>query len=111
MTASRVALVTDVPDLLPSLSRALHQQLGEKLLEHTYASIREILDREAEGLLLLYCARRGDLEAVRHLVQDISVQRLPPRVVILYADQHDGELLSDLDSYITRRMAWPTEGH
>jgi len=107
MTASRVALVAEDVARARSLANHLHEVLGQAPLVHTYASIRQILDGDADGLLVLVHAGAHDHEAARQLVQDISLQKLPPLVVLLNSE--NSPHCAELERYVARCLHWPQD--
>lgn len=113
MTASRVALVAEDAALVRHLADYLGKALSQPIQVFAYASVRAALDREADGLLLLTHSSAAEQEAARQLVQDISLQKLPPLLVLLNCGNPPGENGKqgdlDLDRYVARHLHWPDE--
>src|SRR5215204_4339262 len=107
MTASRVALVTEDAAPVRPLADFLEKSLAQAPQLHSYASIREILDRDADGLLVLLRLSPNDTEAARHLIQHICLQKLPPVVVLL--DFGNSKPVGDLERYVARCARWPED--
>lgn len=105
---SCVALVCDDRVLIDAVQAHLRQQLGWTAFESSYATVRDQLTRDSDGLMLLGVARSADQTETRRLVQEISLQKLPVMVVLLDA-RHDESRLTFLDPYVSRRLYWPDE--
>jgi transcriptional regulator with PAS, ATPase and Fis domain len=103
-----VALVCDDRELIDQVQSYLRRQLGWAAFESSYATVRDQLTRDSDGLLLLGVARSADQAETRRLVQEISLQKLPVMVVLLDA-RHDESRLTLLDPYVSRRLYWPDE--
>src|SRR5262249_35659610 len=109
MSGSRLALVADDPRLTNAIQTHLKKILGYAAFHCPFQSIREHLGRDTDGLLLAAVASPADLEPVRGLIQDISLQQLPPVVLLLVGDRTAEADLAALDPYITKRFRWPEE--
>lgn len=109
MAGSRVALVAEDQELARSVQAHLESTLGRPALLCSFARIGEYLDRDADGLLLVGIANSRDSAAAIRLVQDIALQKLPPTIVLLDAEQAADAPLSVLDRYVSRRLLWPQE--
>src|SRR4051794_3595672 len=83
MPASRVALVAENQAAVRPVADCLREALGEAPLLHSYATIGDILDAEADGMVVLTILKSGDEDAASNLVQDISLQKFPPLVVLV----------------------------
>src|SRR5262245_2463702 len=83
MTPCRVALVAEDASQVEALAESVQHALGQPVLVHSFASIRELLDRDADGLLVLVRRAAADSQAAKQLVQDIALQKLLPLVVLL----------------------------
>jgi two-component system, NtrC family, response regulator HydG len=110
MAGSRLALVANDPTLTRSIQAHLEETTGQTPFTGSFASIRERLGQDTDGLLLLAADRAEDSEEVLRLVQEISLKQWPPTVLVL-----EGEAalvardLSLLDPYVARRLRWPEE--
>ena len=83
MAGSRVALVTDHAAQWESVAGHLGQVLGKPLFVTDYSLIRDVLGLDTDGLLLAGVSRPEDVEAATSLVQDVRLQKLAPRVVLV----------------------------
>jgi two-component system response regulator HydG len=108
MTNLRVALVADDPVLADQVQAEMRSQAGQPAFACSYAQVRDHLTRDTNGVLLIGVTRPEDIPQARRLVQDINLQKLPPVVVMLDA-LGSGADLSELDNYVSRRLAWPDE--
>jgi transcriptional regulator with PAS, ATPase and Fis domain len=75
----------------------------------TFATVRNHLGRDTDGLLVIAAASPADHEPVRRLVQDISLQKLPPAVLLNVTPSAADADLAALDPYISRRLRWPDD--
>lgn len=106
MTSSRVALVADDNQAVRPIADYLEQALGQPPLLHTHATIRDVVDRDSDGLLILLLAGASDDDASRQLVQDLSLQKLAPLVVLLdVGPTRPRDAV--LDRYVAHRLGWP----
>jgi two-component system, NtrC family, response regulator HydG len=105
---SCVALVCDDREMSEEVQTHLKRQLGWPAFECSFASVRDHLTSDSDGLLLLGVVRSPDQAETRRLVQDVSLQKLPVMVVLLDARGDDARL-GPLDAYVTRRLYWPSE--
>jgi two-component system, NtrC family, response regulator HydG len=85
MPPSRVALVADDPALSSALADYLRERFKLSLLVTSFAGVQEHLHHGADGLLLVGVSGAGDVPQARRLVQDISLQKLPPLIVLVDA--------------------------
>ena len=108
MSGSRVALVADDRPLAEAIQTWCRESLRLNPLSETYAGIRELLDTESDGLLIIAVSGGADGQEALRLVQDVHLQKFPPLLVI--ADRCGPESpLRALDSYVARRLRWPEE--
>lgn len=108
MVGSRVALVAGDRSLANDVNAYLDQQCQVKPFVESFAGIREHLDSDTDGLLLIAVSGHGELVDAKHLLQDIQLQKFPLTVALLDGCPHDG-FLSSLDAYAFRRLRWPAE--
>ncbi|MFO0968418.1 MAG: sigma 54-interacting transcriptional regulator, partial [Gemmataceae bacterium] len=108
MTPSRVALVTENATATRPVCDWLRESAGVEPLVHSFASVRDILDRDADGVLLLHIARPADEDLAEEVVQEISLLKLAPLVVLL-----DGDAArvnhQEMNRRIARRLSWPAD--
>jgi DNA-binding NtrC family response regulator len=109
MPGSRLALVARDQGLARAIQAHLHQHVGEEAFACDFASIGAHLGADSDGLLLLAAAGAADAEPVRRLIQDICLQKLPPAVALVEAEQADPERLAGLSPYVARRLRWPAD--
>jgi DNA-binding NtrC family response regulator len=108
MQGYRVALVADNPSLSQAIQAHLASVGGRAAFCCPFEDIRDYLAGDTDGLLLLAVANADDLRAAVRLVQDISLQNLPP-VVVLLGDPAMQPELAPLERYIARRLHWPDD--
>jgi two-component system response regulator HydG len=108
MAGSRVALVAVDAPLQSDIAAYLRGRLHVTPLVESFTSIREVLDRDTDGLVLIAVTEHAELIAAKHLLQDINLQRLPAMAVLIDGCPHDGFLVG-LEPYAFRRLRWPAE--
>ena len=78
------------------------------IAEHRFETIREHLGRHSDGVLALLVASAEEAEQAVRLVQEISIQKLPPSVMILEVEPLAAcDLLNCLSPSVVRRLRWP----
>jgi two-component system response regulator HydG len=116
MPGSRVALVADDPALINALADYLRERFKLSLLVTSFAGVQEHLHKGADGLLLVGVSGAGDVPQARRLVQDISLQKLAPLMVLVDACGDPSPLersplerspLDALGEHVYRRLRWP----
>ena len=105
---NRVALVADDHVLARQIQDYLRREVGAAAFECSFEEARDQLTRDTDGLLLIGVAGATDQTEARYLVQDITLLKLPPTVVIVDSAGTASQL-APLDRYVTRRLQWPTE--
>ena len=106
MVGSRVALVAGDRSMANDVQAFLKEHFHLAPFAETYAGIREFLDRDTDGLLLIAVAGHAELVDAKHLLQDINLQKIPATAVLLDACPHDG-FLAGLEPFTFRRLRWP----
>ena len=106
MAGSRVALAADDVALVSALQGYLQEHFKLSLVAAPFAKIGELLDRDADGLLLIAASEGSDVVEARRLVQDLTLQKLPPQAVLIDACGDLSPLLS-VERYVVRRLRWP----
>lgn len=102
----RVVLVAgDVP-FVQEVQAVFQKELGHKVFCCSFAEIREHVGRDTDGLLLVGVVTARDEDETRRLVQDVSLQKLPPTLVLLDA-RGDSSRLASLDRFVARHLTWP----
>jgi two-component system, NtrC family, response regulator HydG len=108
MPGSRLALVAADQRLAGALQLYFKKSLGEPLFQCHFDAIRDHLHRDTDGMLLLAVAVPADVEPARRLVQEISLRKLPPIILIVEGDDlGPAEELRRLDAHVAQRLAWP----
>lgn len=108
-TGSRVALVADHPTLTESVHDQVQRAQGHAPFLANYANVREFLGVDTDGLLLVAVGSTADWHAALHLVQDLSLQKLPPLVVLLEGPDAPVGKVADLEKYVYRCLRWPED--
>jgi two-component system response regulator HydG len=109
MSSSRLALVADDQRLADSIQSHLRKALGHPAFLCPFETIRDHLGRDTDGLLLIAASRPPDFTAIRWLVQDICLEKLPPVVMILDGEQPPYAELTAIEPYVARRFLWPAD--
>jgi two-component system, NtrC family, response regulator HydG len=104
----RCAVAADNERLLREVVESLRTGTGQTPLACPFATIREHLTRDTNGVLLVGVTTLADRVEARRLVQDISLQKLPPVVVLIDELGVDSDL-ADLEPYVARRVLWPEQ--
>jgi DNA-binding NtrC family response regulator len=110
MTGSRLALVADDQRHATMIQGYLKKTLGQNVFHCTAETIRNHLGRETDGLLLLAPASATEAEQALRLTQEISLQKLPPIIVVLDVEPSLGPPgLSVLNPDMAQRFQWPQD--
>jgi DNA-binding NtrC family response regulator len=109
MSGNRLALAANDAFLAEVNEARLLKILGQWPLLRSFEAIRAHLGRDTDGLLLLVANTAADCEAIKGLVQEICLQKLPLTVVLLVADESLETNLVGLDPYICKRLPWPQQ--
>ena len=106
MAGSPVALAASDAALVSALESYLQDHFKLSLLTAPLTKVEELLDRDADGLLLIAASSPADALQARRIVQDLNIRQLPPHVALVDAC---GELspLVALEPYVVRRLRWP----
>jgi two-component system response regulator HydG len=107
MSSSRVALVSDDPQLAGSIQTHLKKSLGQLVFQCDYASIRTHLGQQTDGLLLLAAGSHAESEQLLRLVREIYIRKLPPVIMIVSGDK--GGSLDDVEQYVAQCLRWPRD--
>ncbi len=105
MSNSRVALVSDDPTLAGSIQSHLKKNLGQRVFQCDYNSIRSHLSQETDGLLLLAAASSTEAESILQLVREIYIRKLPP-IIMIVSGEEVGRM-DDLQQYVAQYLQWP----
>ena len=102
--------MTDHPSQAESLAAYLGQVQGRPLFITGYGLIRDSLGLDTDGLLLAAVNRAEEVEAATHLVQDIRLQKLPPRIILIEGPGAPIGRLVHLEQYVHHSLRWPEDG-
>jgi two-component system response regulator HydG len=105
MSNSRVALVSDDPELAGSIQNHLKKSLGQRVFQCNFCSIRTHLSQETDGLLLLAAASSAEAESILQLVREIYIRKLPPVIMIVAGE--GVERMDELQQYVAQYLYWP----
>ncbi|HEV3119870.1 MAG TPA: sigma-54 dependent transcriptional regulator [Gemmataceae bacterium] len=110
MSGSRLALVADDARLASAIGSHLQKGLGQAAFVCKFASIRELLGPDTDGVLVLAASSPADTKQVVRLVQEIALEQFPITVLVVTSDLADqsGEL-AQIESRIHRRLQWPEQ--
>jgi DNA-binding NtrC family response regulator len=110
MSGSRLALVADDARLANAIGTHLKKVLSQPAFVCRFGSVREKLGPDTDGVLILVAATAADTKQVVQLVQEISLQKWPPIILVLSAEValHSTDL-DGLNSYITQQLQWPDD--
>ncbi len=106
MVGSRIALVADDKHLTQSVLGFFQEQGRAAPFCESFGGIREHLDGNSDGFLLLGVTGGQDGQEALRLVQDIHLQRLPPKVVLIDACGPESPLRI-LETYLHKHLRWP----
>ncbi len=109
MAVSCIALIAPDPDSGRSVSAYLAEEIGHPLTSWTYDTASDLLGPDEDGLLIAVRRSAEDERAVGHLVQDLSLQQLPARVVVVDLAESDEDFLASLCPYLAGVVRWPAE--
>jgi two-component system response regulator HydG len=110
MSGSRLALVADDLRLANLIGTHLKKQLGETAFVCKFDCIRDRLGPDTDGVLVLTAASAADAKQVLRLVQDISMQKWPPAILVVAADEAArSKELANFGGYIVQQLHWPDD--
>ena len=108
MSGSRLALVADDARLASAIGSHLQKALGQAAFVCKFASIRELLGPDTDGVLVLAASSPADTKQVVRLVQEIALEQFPITVLVVTSDLADqARELAQIESRIHRRLQWP----
>src|SRR5579872_7259302 len=109
MSGSRLALVADDQRLANSIQTHLKKTLGQPAFACGPSAISQHLYHDSDALLLIAVASGSEPEHIVRLVQEISLQKMPP-VVLIVEEDDDGAIPFDrLEPYTARQLDWPAD--
>ncbi|MFQ3592236.1 MAG: sigma 54-interacting transcriptional regulator [Gemmataceae bacterium] len=111
MPRSRLALIVDDGRLGQTLLTFLHSSSGLVFSRLTLDEARNHFDREQPALWLLVATTPTDADRVMRLVQEVVLQRLPIRLVLVDAcpSCSPGRHLAALLPHVVGRFGWPKQ--
>ncbi|HTU23398.1 MAG TPA: sigma 54-interacting transcriptional regulator [Gemmataceae bacterium] len=105
MSNNRVALVSDNQHLAGSIQAHLKKHLGQPVFQCSFASVRNHLSQETDGLLLLAAASDDQAERILQLVREIYIRKLPP-IIMIVAGEGAGRM-DPLEQLVAQYLRWP----
>jgi two-component system response regulator HydG len=110
MSGSSIALVADDVRLANTIGAHLKKHLGVQAVLCKYSSVRELLGPDTDGVLVLAAASAADAKQVFRLVQEITLQKWPPAILILAGEEaaHTKDLTC-LTAYVAQQLHWPED--
>ena len=108
MSNSCVALVSDDQRLAGNIQNHLKKQLGQRVFQCSFDSIRTHISQETDGLLLLAAASGAEAEPILQLVREIYIRKLPP-IIMIVAGEEAGRKMDDLEQYVAQCIRWPRD--
>jgi transcriptional regulator with PAS, ATPase and Fis domain len=101
-------LVADDPRLAEIIHLSWKPVLDTRPLFCSFDAVRSHVGPTSQGLLVLAAGDPADAERVRRLVQEISLRKWPPTILIVVtAEAARSEGLAVLDPYVAGRFIWP----
>src|SRR5687767_8630266 len=108
MGGSRVALVASDRSWGAEIEAQLREPGRPAPVLETFQGIRELLGHDTDGLLVIAVREPAELPTVKHLLQDVNLQKFPVVAVLLDGMPQDF-LLAGLERYAARRLRWPAD--
>src|SRR5437867_3767347 len=110
MSGSRLALVADDIRLANTIGAHLKKHLGQPPFVCKFSSIRDLLGPDTDGVMVLAAASAADAKQAFRLVQEISLQKWPPVILVLAGDEAIGTKdLTCLSPFIAQQLHWPED--
>jgi transcriptional regulator with PAS, ATPase and Fis domain len=110
MSNLRLALVANDPFASEAVEARLQSVVAEPVLRCEYATLRNYLSADADGVVLLTCTSPADAVQAAVLVRDIHLQQYPVPILILETEATcPNHPLASLDPYVAGRYSWPRE--
>jgi transcriptional regulator with PAS, ATPase and Fis domain len=106
MPGSRLALAAQDKEFAFALQARL-RQLNQDPFLGDFSTIRAHLAADTDGLLLVAASSPSDAGPITRLIQDISLQKFPPAVVLVEGEHADAGQLAGLSPYVAQRLRWP----
>jgi two-component system response regulator HydG len=110
MHGSRLILGANDDRLGTAIQANLQKTLGEPAFTCRLDLLRDRLGQAAGGLVLLAAKEPADVDLIRCLVQEICLQNLQLKVVLIEAAPAASNAgLNLLEDHVARRLSWPKE--
>src|SRR5438132_3919880 len=110
MSGSRLALVADDARLASAIGSHLQKVLGQAAFVCKFASIKDLLGPDTDGVTVLAASTPADAKQVLRLVQEISLQHFPPTILVLAGEAADEcEELAGVQARVHRQIRWPEQ--
>jgi DNA-binding NtrC family response regulator len=113
MLPNRIALIAEDQSFGASLQASFKRDLDISIPIRSFQSIRECLGRDTDGIAVLAVASDQDLEQAFRLVQEISIQEFPVKVVLCQSEPLPAENRWETNRFVmpVQDFAWPGEAH
>jgi DNA-binding NtrC family response regulator len=110
MIGSRVALVADNQLLAGNILTSLKKAVSQPVFHCKSDTIRQHIGRDTDGVLVIAVSTPAEIELLKRLIQEISIQNLHLSVVVVTPE----ELavcpeLESIHAQITSRLLWPND--
>jgi two-component system response regulator HydG len=110
MGNSRIALVANDQRVAAAIQTTLKKNLKHPALPCSAENIRELIDLDNKGILLLVSTDAATADQCRWLIQEIRLRKLTPTVILIDGEEGRGApFLEGLAPYVAMRVRWPHE--
>jgi two-component system, NtrC family, response regulator HydG len=110
MSGSRLALVADDARLANAIGSHLQKTLGQSAFVCKFATIRDHLGPDTDGVLVLVAASPADAKNTLRIVQDVALQRFPSTILVLAGEVGARSRdLALLERHVARILRWPED--
>jgi DNA-binding NtrC family response regulator len=111
MIPNRIALIGEDQPLGASIQASFKKNLDLTVPLRSFQTIRECLGRDTDGIAVLAVASVQDLEQAFRLVQEISIQEFPVRIILAQSDSvvAGNRYLTDRFAMPIQEFSWPRE--
>jgi DNA-binding NtrC family response regulator len=109
-TSSSIALVADDPRLAEAVGRQLRAGLGVPIAVCGFREVRTHFGPDIEKVLVFASSSPAETGQVKHLLQEIAINRFPCIMFFLAGSEQVGQdQLQALGPLITRKLDWPAD--
>ncbi|MGF1581201.1 MAG: sigma-54 interaction domain-containing protein [Gemmataceae bacterium] len=109
MSGNCVALIVPDPEAARSVSTFLTEHIGRPPSVWTYETASDFLGQDEDGLVVTIRRSAQDEPPIAHLVQDLSLQQLSARVVLIELEESNEDFVASLSQHLTGVVRWPDE--